>query len=83
VLDGIAELLVVVSQTVNAEMSVERLVRDHSRTREQLMRHKKDTVVTGQHLLDRLAVPVLVQDGYVFMGHDLTLWLCRVLDCCV
>ncbi|KAK2186677.1 hypothetical protein NP493_191g00009 [Ridgeia piscesae] len=63
VLDGIAELLVVVSQTVNAEMSVERLVRDHSRTREQLMRHKKDTVVTGQHLLDRLAVPVLVQDG--------------------
>ena len=64
-LDGIAELLVVVSQTVNGELSVERLVRDHGRTREQLMRHKKETVVMGQQLLDRLAVPVLVQDGWV------------------
>lgn len=64
---GIAELLVVVSQTVNAEMSVEQLVRDYSITREQLMRHKKDTVAMGQQLLDRLAVPVLVQEGYAFM----------------
>ena len=58
----------VISQTVNAEMSVGQLVHDYSVTRAQLMRHRKDTVTMGQQLLDRLAVPVLVHQGYVCVG---------------
>lgn len=59
------EMLVVISQTANGEMTLEQLVLHYSSSKVQLDREHRDLREAGADLVDRLQQPILMEDGLV------------------
>lgn len=63
------EMLVVISQTANGEMTLEQLVLHYSSSKVQLDREHGDLREAGADLVDRLQQPILMEDGLVLRLH--------------
>ena len=62
-LEKIEELMVMISQVVNMELTVEVLVLRYSALRNGVQDDASQVLVAGTQLLDRLQRPVLVEEG--------------------
>lgn len=62
-LDDIDRLLVVISQVINMEITVETLVISYSQLKRDVDKEYKETTALGNELLDRLSRPMLSQMG--------------------
>ncbi|KAK2170155.1 hypothetical protein LSH36_4g16125, partial [Paralvinella palmiformis] len=62
-LDHIEQLLVVISQAVNMEITVDQLVIKHTGEYQSLQKDYKDTTQLGDELITTLMKPILVEEG--------------------
>ena len=66
-LDHIEQLLVVISQAVNMEITVDQLVIKHTGEYQSLQKDYKDTTQLGDELITTLMKPILVEEGCVML----------------
>lgn len=62
-LERIEHILVVISQSINTEITVEELVITYTVTREEILKQYAEVKKSGEELLARLAMPVLTDEG--------------------
>jgi hypothetical protein len=62
-LDNIEKILLAVSQTLTREVTVHEVLQQFTPLKNQVDEDYKDTMHMGKALLERLAFPVLQQDG--------------------
>ena len=68
VLERIEQLILEISTVVTKEVGPDELVRRHGNEHDELNKDANATVDLGTELLNRLATPVIVGDGYVFVS---------------
>ena len=66
ILERIEQLILEISTVVTKEIGQDELVRRHGNEHDELNKDANATVDLGTELLNRLATPVIVGDGYVF-----------------